>query len=155
VVLDGAVRPLSLATDEAGRSLNWIAEARGVAEAAGPIAFTGGIRARRPIAPVHLRGTRLAGGDIRFFWTRRARRNADAWDGYEIPHDEPFEAYRLDVLADGAPVRSVETGQAFHDYASADEIADFGAAQASITIRVRQLGLAVRDGVAAQKTLAL
>ncbi|PTM98661.1 phage tail protein [Mycoplana dimorpha] len=155
VVLDEAVRPLALSADEAGRSLNWIAEARGATEPAGPVAFAGGVRARRPIAPVHLRGRRLAGGGIRFSWTRRARRNADAWDGFDIPLDEPFEAYRLEILADGAIVRSVETDRTFLDYAVADEIADFGAAQSAITIRVRQLGLSVRDGVAAQRTLEL
>jgi len=40
-------------------------------------------------------------------------------------------------------------------YPSASELADFGAAQASITIRVHQLGRAIPLGIAAQATLNL
>ncbi|MBD9371534.1 glycoside hydrolase/phage tail family protein [Rhizobium sp. ARZ01] len=155
VLLDAAVRPLGLLADEAGRSINWIAEARGVTEAITPIVFAGGVRARTPIAPVHLKGRRLSGDAIGFSWTRRARLNADSWEGYDISLDEPFESYRIEILAGEAIVRSVETTQPYFEYAAADEIADFGEVQAQITIRVRQLGLAVREGIAAQKVVKL
>lgn len=155
VVLDGAVRPLSLAAEEAGRSFNFIVEAPGTADVPVPTVFTGGIRARTPIAPVHLRGRRLAGGGVGFSWIRRARRNADGWDGFEIPLDEPFESYRLDILSGDAAVRSVETDTSSYVYQPEDELSDFGAAQPSLTIRVRQLGLLVREGIAARRTIAL
>lgn len=154
VLLDAAVRPLALSADEAGRSFNFIVEARGVTEAIGPVAFSGGMRARTPLSPVHLRGRRGEGG-VLFSWTRRARRDADGWDVYEIPLDEPFERYRLEILSGGAVVRSVETAEPAHIYAAEDEIADFGTPQPSIAIRVRQLGQSVRNGIAAERTLTV
>ncbi|MCD2181003.1 baseplate multidomain protein megatron [Rhizobium sp. GN54] len=153
VLLDAAVRPLSLTADEAGRSFNFIVEARGAVQGGAPVAFAGGMRARTPLAPVHLRARRRGDGAVLFSWTRRARRDADGWEGYDIPLDEPSEAYRLEILAGGAVVRSVETDGPFHTYAAADETLDFGAAQPAITIRVRQLGLSVRDGMPAERTV--
>lgn len=155
VFLDAAVRPLGLSADEAGRSLNWIAESRGVAEVAAPLVFAGGIRARTPIAPVHLNAKRHPSGAIRFSWTRRGRLNADSWEGYDIPLDEPFEAYRIEILAGEAIVRSVEIDRPYFEYTAADEIQDFGEVQAQIAVRVRQLGRAVREGIAAQKVVKL
>lgn len=154
VFLDVAIQPLALSAEEAGRSVNWIAEARGATEAP-TFAFAGGLRAKTPIAPVHLRGRRLAEGGIRFSWTRRARLNADGWDGFDIPLDEPTEAYRLELLSGETIARTVETDQPYFDYAAADEIGDFGGTQAQIAIRVRQLGLAVRDGIPSYKVVTL
>ncbi len=153
IVLDEAVRPLALTAEEAGRSLNFIVEARGTSQASGPVAFAGGMRARTPLSPVHLRGRRLGDGDIRFSWTRRARRDADGWEGFDIPLDEPSEAYRLDILSACAVVRSIESDGPACLYPATDEIADFGAAQTAHTIRVRQLGRAVREGIAAERTV--
>lgn len=153
VLLDEAVRPLSLTADEAGRSFNIIVEARGAPQTSTPVAFAGGMRARTPLAPVHLRARRLGDGGVFFSWIRRARRDADGWEGFDIPLDEPFEAYRLEILDGGAVVRSIETGGPSHTYPVADEALDFGAAHPAITIRVRQLGLAVRNGIPAERTL--
>jgi len=155
VLLDEAVRPLGLGAEEAGRLLNWLAEAAGMAGGrAGPFAFAGGERALTPLAPVHLRARRGADG-VRFSWVRRGRIDADGWLAADIPLDEPVEAYRLDILAGETVLRSVETGAPGHLYAAADEIADFGAPQAEISIRVRQIGRAVPLGLPARAALAV
>lgn len=52
-------------------------------------------------------------------------------------------------------VRRVETESPAFTYPAALEIADFGMAQASIRIRVRQMGRAVPLGVAAEADLTL
>lgn len=155
VILDEAVAPLSITVDEAGRPMNWLAEARGVSDPPVPMTFAGGTRARTPIAPVHLDGVRLEGGDIRLSWIRRARRYADGWDGVDIPLDEPFEKYRVEILSSGFAVRTVQTGEPHFDYPLADEINDFGSGQTQITFRVRQLGFTMPDGIAATKTISL
>ena len=155
VVLDAAVRPLGLAASERGRRLNWIAEAAGMAGApSGPSAFEGGLRALTPLAPVHLAAERRRDG-VFIGWKRRGRVEADGWDASDIPLDEPFELYRIEVL-DGETVRRVaEVSQPFWFYAAADELTDFPALRDHISVRVRMLGRAVPSGVVAQATLPI
>jgi hypothetical protein len=156
VLLDDAVRPLGLDVEEVGRLSNWLVETLGTPPGqAGPFAFAGGERALTPLAPVHLRARRGAGGAILFSWIRRGRIDSDSWLSSEIPLDEPNEAYRLDILSGAVPVRTVETAAPSHAYTAAEELADFGAAQEALTIRVRQLGRAIPLGLPAEATLVL
>lgn len=154
VLLDAAVRPLGLREDEAGLPLQWIAEAVGRAgDMIGPVDFSGGLRAMTPLAPVHLTGDRLPGGDVRFEWARRGRIDADGWQSVEIPLDEPFERYRIDIL-DGETVRrSAETDAPAFTYAAAEQVDDFGGLPGQIEIRVRQLGRKVAEGLPAQSLI--
>ncbi|QAA97061.1 MULTISPECIES: baseplate multidomain protein megatron [Agrobacterium tumefaciens complex] len=155
VVLDAAVQSLGLAANERGRRLNWIAEAAGMAGAmSGPFAFEGGLRALTPLAPVHLSAERRGDG-VLFRWKRRGRVEADGWDASEIPLDEPFELYRVEVL-DGETVRRVaEVSEPVWFYPAADELTDFPALRDHISVRVRQLGRAVPSGVAAKAVLPI
>lgn len=155
VVLDAAVQPLGLAANERGRRLNWIAEAAGMAGAsAGPFAFEGGVRAQTPLAPVHLSGERRRDG-ILLKWKRRGRVEADGWDASDIPLEEPFELYRVEVL-DGETVRrKVEVAEPFWFYPAADELTDFPVLRDHISVRVRQLGRAVPSGAVAEALLPL
>ncbi|MCV3765603.1 glycoside hydrolase/phage tail family protein [Rhizobium sp. TRM95796] len=156
VLLDDAVRSLGLKGTEAGLTLNWIAEAAGAAGGrVGPYVFSGGERAATPLAPVHLRGWREPDGDIRFKWIRRGRIDADGWDGDDIPLDEVREAYRLDIVRHGEVVRSLHVNDPEALYAADDEIADFGAPQTALTIRVRQRGARVAAGLPAHATLPI
>jgi hypothetical protein len=155
VVLDDAVKPLGLRSDEMGLSLNWIAETASSLETAGPFVFAGGVRAQTPLSPVRLRGLRNAAGDAAVVWTRRGRDNADSWIGADIPLDEPFERYRIEVLGGDRVVRAVEVEQPQWVYALADETADFGGRQSSLSVRIRQLGERVPLGLAAEATFAL
>jgi hypothetical protein len=141
VLLDAAVRALGLANAERGAAQNWILEPMGlVTELSGPFVFDGGMRAETPLSPVHVRAVRLGSGDLRISWIRRGRIEADAWAEGEVPLDEAQERYRLEILDGSAVLRSVEVGVAGFTYPAADELADFGEAQATLGIRVRQLG---------------
>ncbi|MBN9028993.1 MAG: hypothetical protein BGO05_21280 [Rhizobiales bacterium 63-7] len=155
VFLDSAVRPLGLMAEEIGLSLNWIAEAAGGQGATAPQAFAGGIRAETPLAPVHLSGRRLAGGDIRFTWVRRGRYDADDWDAADIALDEPEERYRVEILDGSLVRRSVEVTAPVYNYPSAFEAADFGGPQAALSLRIRQMGRRVPLGDAAEKMVSL
>jgi len=155
VVLDSAVVSLNLKLEEAGRELNWIAEASGAAVGTGPsTSFAGGERALTPLSPVHLRAVRQAGG-IALSWIRRGRLAADSWTAADIANDEGFERYRLEIVDGGTVIRTVETGEPGWLYASADELADFGALQSSLTFRVAQGGKRVPWGVARSSTCSL
>jgi hypothetical protein len=154
VFLNDSVVSLGLEPDEAGLALNWRAEAG--AATVGPLAFSGGRRAATPLAPVHLRAARLVSGGIHLSWTRCGRADADNWDAYDIPLDEPEERYRVEILAeDGATRRDVEVTSPVFDYAAAEAAADFGSMPAIIRFRVRQIGWTVASGLAAEAAIAL
>ncbi|MDE1159304.1 MAG: glycoside hydrolase/phage tail family protein [Neorhizobium sp.] len=160
VVLDDAVKPLGLGTDERGLAFNWLIEAQGAAGGrTGPHVFSGGVRALTPVAPVHLRAVRQDDGAVLITWVRRARIGADDWAAAEIPLDEPDERYRIDILADrqapktGQTHRSADVAQPAFLYREADELADFGARQQRLSVRIRQMGRAIPLGIAAEMTL--
>lgn len=155
VVLDEAVKPLGLGGEEMGLRLNWIAEATGAAGRAGPFAFEGGMRAETPLSPVHPRAGRNVEGAAVISWMRRGRVDADNWIAADIPLDEPFERYRIEIL-DGAVVRRMtEVGAPRWTYAPADEIADFGTRQEALSVRIRQMGQRVPLGLPALARLVL
>lgn len=101
--------------------------------------------ALRPLAPVRLTARREEGG-VRLAWIRRARRDADPWEPVEPPLGEEREAYRVEILRDGAPVRVIEAAVPEVLYRAQDEIADFGGATSVLTWRVAQLSAAVGAG---------
>ncbi|RWX76004.1 hypothetical protein EPK99_20295 [Neorhizobium lilium] len=149
VVLDEAVIPLGLTSEERGRSLNWLVESTGASGGRiGPIQFSGGMRAQTPLAPVHLKAERNASG-ITTRWTRRGRLDADDWEASDIPLDEPFERYRVEILNGPSVKRMAEVDSPKFLYAAADELADFGVPQPSLRFRVRQMGRAVPLGIPA------
>ena len=149
------MQPLGLAASERGRRLNWIVEAAGKAGAsAGPFAFEGGLRAQMPLSPVHLSGERKKDG-VLVQWKRRGRMEADGWDASDIPLDEPFERYRVEVLEGEAVKRMAEVSEPLWFYPVAAELTDFPVLRDHISVRVRQLGRAVPLGVAAQAFLPL
>ena len=145
VLLDSSVVSLGLDVSEMGLSQNWLAEGNG--KRSGPYVFAGGQRAATPLSPVHLSARRLLSGDISLTWIRRGRTDANNWDAYDIPLDEPEERYKLDILSSSDTVlRSIEVTAAAYIYAAADEIADFGGLQSAISFRVRQIGWTVANG---------
>jgi hypothetical protein len=155
VVLDAGVVAMGLRAEERGLQLNWIIEAAGAQiSSVGPFAFIGGMRAETPLAPVHLRGVRTVDG-VRLTWVRRGRVEADGWDDADIPLDETSERYRVEVLLIDVVVRTMEVSDASCLYAADAEVADFGMAQHTLSVRVRQLGRAVPLGIAANARLSL
>lgn len=98
-----------------------------------------------PISPVRLRARRGAAG-VLLDWIRRTRRNGDGWEVLEVPLGEDSESYLVEIL-DGATVkRSQIVSSPSYAYASADELADFGAAQTVISARIRQISATVGQG---------
>ncbi len=156
VVLDDAVQPIGLLAEEAGMPVNVLAEAAGQAGGTfGPFAFSGGMRAETPLAPVHLRARRKADGEIEISFIRAGRIDADSWEGAEIPMDEEEEGYLLEIIDNDTVKRGVELTQAFWTYPPALELADFGASLGSIEFSVRQKGRKVALGIAAKATINL
>ncbi|MFN3659581.1 MAG: glycoside hydrolase TIM-barrel-like domain-containing protein [Pseudolabrys sp.] len=141
--LDALERPQQLRVIAAGRDHG---DPSALVLSATPLAT-----ALRPLAPVHLRARRGAGG-VTFTWIRRTRIDGDTWAG-EVPLGEESERYALDVLSGGAVVRTFQTTAPTVLYAAAAELADFGAAQTGLTVRVTQFSATVGAGFAATATL--
>jgi hypothetical protein len=109
------------------------------------IATTAGGDALRPPAPVHVRARREVAG-VRITFIRRARRDADAWEPVEVPLGEDSERYEVDILNGAAVQRTLATTVPEALYPAAQELADFGTAQCSLSLRVVQLSAAIGRG---------
>jgi hypothetical protein len=155
VILDGGVADLATGTEWLNRTINYRLSPEG-RDHADPMAVaftaTAGPIALKPLSPVRLAAKREAGG-VRLSWIRRTRFGGDNWELAEVPLNEETEAYAVDVLSGTALKRRLKVTSPAALYASADEIADFGAPQASLLIRVSQTSLAAGDGQSTEQLL--
>lgn len=148
VMLDGAVVPAGLRSDEIGRELNW---------RCGPVGYdlsnryattfisVGGMRALRPLSPVRLRGLRMSNGDHQFGWTRRGRIDADSWLASEIPLGEDEELYSVQLMQGENIIASAECDEPRWTVPAA-QIAGLD----EVVLQVRQISRAVGHGIAAR-----
>lgn len=150
VVVDEALTPLAAGASRIGLPEHWRATAAS-RDAADPLAadfdLTPSAQALLPYAPVDPTARRGPAG-VTIAFIRRGRRDADSWELAEIPLGEEREAYRVDILAGAATCRALDAATPSALYAAADERADFGAAQTTLSLRVVQLGAAAGPGFA-------
>jgi hypothetical protein len=168
VVLNAALAEASYPIDSRGLALTFRAgpeadrpEAASFAEqTAAPTA-----RNLRPLAPVHLRSEKVAGG-CQLSFIRRTRMGGDGWES-EVPLGETRERYRISIFppTPGAPpLRVVECAPPFPAdpygrpnilYTDAMILADFGAGAPppGAAFEVAQISDAVGAGVAARALL--
>ncbi|MGX5773557.1 baseplate multidomain protein megatron [Methylorubrum zatmanii] len=155
---DGAVVPLVDRLDEAGRLFTYrIGPAERDPADPTVVGFeaAAGLDAFLPLRPVHLRARREAAG-LWLSWTRRARRDADAWEPADVPLGESAEAYRLDILADdGSVLRTLSAATTRLLYTTADETADFGAPRTEIAFAVAQFGTLAGPGPATRARVSV
>ncbi|KAB7741590.1 hypothetical protein F2P47_04080 [Parvibaculum sedimenti] len=157
VLIDAAVSEIGLSDGERGleRTWAWGPASKPIDDASYATAvqaFDGvGLR---PLSPVHLRAARDVDGDIAIGWVRRTRIGGDGWAGTDVPLGEEEERYALDILSDGAVVRSFEVTSAAASYTAAMQIADFGSVTfATLSMRVAQVSRAFGRGTAREATL--
>ncbi len=141
VLLDGAITGIEMAASEIGLPLTWRygPADRDLGEesyATATHTFRG--LGMRPLSPVHVSASR-SGGDVMFHWFRRTRLGGDSWETTEVPLGEESERYEVDILDGSSVVRTLSVTTTQANYAIADQIADFGAAQTSLSVRVFQL----------------
>ncbi len=156
VLLDAAVTPVDLAPDEVGLVYTWLCgppsrsfDSPSFVEASH--AFQG--RALVPFSPAHVRGVRSAGGDLVVTWVRRTRIGGDSWDTVDVPLGEESERYEVDVL-DGTNVkRTLSATSPTVTYSAADQTADFGSPQSTVSLRVCQLSAVAGRGTPRHATL--
>jgi hypothetical protein len=138
VVLDDAVTSLA-------PSAAWLGTTRTLRSFAGPNDSTGetfdlalDLDTLLPLAPVHLKARRVAGGDISLGWMRRSRADTDSWAPDDAPLDWAPEAYRVEIYDGASLVRTIEASASAATYTAAQQATDFGGPAASFTWRVAQ-----------------
>ena len=109
--------------------------------------------ALRPLAPVHLKAAR-GGSGVTLSWIRRARFDGDSWAG-EVPLCEDREKYTVDILSGATVLRTLTVTAPAAFYAAADEIADFGAPQTALSVRVTQLSATVGAGFVGEAVVSV
>jgi hypothetical protein len=109
--------------------------------------------ALRPLSPVQLRATRATDG-VQISWIRRTRRDGDSWAAGDVPLGEEREAYAIDILSGSTVLRTLDAAEQTVLYPAADEIADFGAAQSSLSVSIAQLSATVGRGFPTDATLS-
>lgn len=142
VLLDGAVTPIELSAAEVGLSLTWRfgPSDRDLGEesfASSAHRFAG--LARRPLSPVHVRGVRQ-GSNLVVSWVRRTRLGGDSWEAVEVPLAEESERYEIDILDGATAVRTLTSSVPEITYSAAQQLADFGALQGAVGVRIHQIG---------------
>lgn len=147
VLLNGAVASRVVEPEAMGRSMDLVAASFGdtvVPEEA--ISVTPELRTLKPYAPVHIRGERV-GDDLTIRWVRRTRQNGQWQDYQDVPLNEADERYDVEILDGTDVVRRFRTSQPSQLYSAADQIADFGAPQASVSVRIMQLSALAGRGI--------
>ena len=99
----------------------------------------------RPYAPVRAKARRNGEG-VRIFFLRRTRRNGDNWEGLEVPLGEDSESYVVDILAGDKVKRTLSATTTSVLYLPQQELADFGAVQTNLSLRIAQMSAAVGRG---------
>jgi hypothetical protein len=142
--LDTLERPLQLRIVAAGRDHG--------DPAAVALEATPQTTALRPLSPVHARATRTADG-VQISWIRRTRRDGDSWAAGDVPLGEEREAYAVDILSGSTVLRTLDALEPTALYPAADEIADFGTLQSSLSVSIAQLSATVGRGFPTVATL--
>lgn len=113
----------------------------------------------RPLSPCHVRGSRNTAGDLTVRWLRRTRIGGDWLDDADAAIGESGLHFEVDVLDSlGSVVRTLSVQNmllvpAFATYTAADQVVDFGAAQASVRVVIYQLSDVVGRGHPVEVTL--
>ncbi|WP_137389926.1 baseplate multidomain protein megatron [Rhodoligotrophos defluvii] len=159
LVIDAAVVPVNMQAGDIGLAYHYRAgpagdDLGGDTYTEQQHAFSG--MGLRPLSPVHIRGRRLASGDVELRWIRRTRAGGDSWHMVEVPLAEEREAYEIDVL-DGADAvkRTITAPQSPAIYTASAQLADFGSLPGNLTVMVYQISAAVGRGTGRRAAVQL
>ncbi len=148
VLLDSAVTPVPLVHADVNVTYNWrygpgnrsIGDASYVTV---PYAFKG--LGLRPFSPVYVKSVRSS-GDLTISWFRRTRIGGDNWDVTEIPLSEDSESYDIEIYSGVTLKRTLSSATPTVIYTAAQQVADFGSAQAAVSVKVYQKGAVYNRG---------
>jgi hypothetical protein len=151
VVLDAALARIDMTEDEVGLAFLWRCGAAS-RDLGSPsyveLAHTFVGEGLKPLSPVRIRGSRTD-GDLALTWVRRTRLGGDSWDVLEVPLGETEERFEIDILDGPTVKRTLTTTEPAATYTAAQQTADFGSPQSSVSLRVYQMSATRGRGTAA------
>lgn len=156
VLLDGAVGSLNAALSERGvaRFYKWgplpLAQSDPAFQ---QTTFTLKAVGLMPWSPVHVRASRNAAGDLSITWIRRTRYGGTWADGADVALNEESERYEVDIFNGANVVRTIASTTPAAGYSAAQQMADFGAVQSAVSVKVYQISATAGRGRAATATL--
>ena len=157
VRLDEGIAPIASSIEEIGRTWRYRIgpDDRDHADLAFVeiVASIGG-DALKPFAPVAVTARRSPQG-VTLAWIRRTRRDGHAWEPVEVPLGEETERYEVGILNGSAVLRTLASLAPAVLYPAAQELADFGAPQASLNLSVAQMSAVVGRGFERAVTVAV
>ena len=83
-------------------------------------------------------------------WFRRTRWYGEWVDNTDVPLFEDSEAYSIDIFNGTTVVRTLTASSPTVGYSAAQQTADFGATQSSVSIAIYQLNSVIGRGIAAK-----
>lgn len=119
-----------------------------------PVEFTNTGAAKRPLAPVHLLGTRNgSNSDVLLSWTRRTRLTPPPLGGGPVPLGETTEAYTVSIYNGSTVVRTLTTVTPEFNYTAAMQTADGNTPGALVRFDVAQVSDVFGAGLVAEGTV--
>jgi hypothetical protein len=94
----------------------------------------------RPYSPADVYLHRESDGALTINWKRRTRYQGDSWNVEDIPLNEEFEQYRIQIMDGSTVLRTIEQEASTYTYAAADQTTDFGGLQTQLKVSIEQYG---------------
>lgn len=94
----------------------------------------------KPLAPAHVEGSRDGSSNLTIAWERRTRAGGAWADLIDVDQPEETLEFEVDVMNGMSVVRTISTTTESATYSAANQTTDFGSPQASLSVRVYQLG---------------
>ena len=158
ILLNDAVSPAGLKSEETGLELSWRIGASGedfTDQFFSTVERAGGLRALEPLEPVQIRSRTESNGDVQISWIRRGRIDADSWLAPDIPLGEDREIYRVEIRKDERLVRSVDVDHPAWIYDAFERLSDLGSLTAEIDFSVAMISAVIGPGRATRCKLSV
>lgn len=108
---------------------------------------------QKPLSPAHLELQQQSSGDWLISWIRRTRIGGSSVDGQDVPLGETSESYRVKIMNGATVVNSYDVTTNEKLYTVAEQTADWGSGQSSLTVQVCQISPALSlEGFATEAT---
>ncbi len=111
-----------------------------------------GVRSK-PLAPVHVEGSRNGSDDLTITWLRRSRLKAPGFGSGDAPLGETTEAYEVDILDGATVVRTIEITSETASYTAAEQTTDGLTPGDFVVVDVFQISSTRGRGYAARATI--
>ena len=149
VMLDNAVSAELMPSYLIGLSRKYKAVSLGKdLNSAAAVDFTYNAVSLKPYAPVHVTASRDGSGVISLSWQRRTRIGGELRGSVDVPLNEESEKYEVEIYNGAELVRTLSVTAPNAIYTDLQQVADFGAVQPSLSIKIYQISAIVGRGTA-------